>query len=150
MPRETSDPKQFQTLVDEIAPGFTIAKVGKPGLAIVAEHAGRPGVLRTQCPSALEPMTMRRTIELPDGKRPRLVLAVSSTAEGSWQLKVNADGRNLHQQTVASDSAEPMWHTISVDLSALTGKSAKLELQQITLGGKPTVAYWGQVEILSD
>ena len=38
------DPAQFGSLISDVAPGFAISQVGKPGLAIVAEHAGREGV----------------------------------------------------------------------------------------------------------
>ena len=96
-----------------------------------------------------EPLVLRRTIDVPQVKRSRLVLAVSSMPAGRWQLKINAEGRNLHQQIVGG-STEPHWQTISVDLSPLAGKSAKLELQQITLDGKLSAAFWGQVELLSD
>ena len=148
VPRETTDPKQFASLIEEVAPGFAIAKVGKPGLAIVAEHAGRPGVLRTHSPSAHEPMVLRGTVEVPAGKRSRLVLAVSGAATGRWDLKINADGRTLHQQTVSGSNTE--WQTISVDLGSLAGHKVKLELLQIAVEGKPVPAYWAQAEVISE
>jgi putative heme-binding domain-containing protein len=148
VPRETTDPKQFASLVEEVAPGFSAAKVGKPGLAIVAEHAGRPGVLRTHCPSAHEPLVMRGAVELPKGKRSRLVLAVSSASPDSWLLKINADGRALHQQTIGASSAD--WQTISVDLGSMAGHKVKLELLQIAVDGKPAAAYWAQAEVISE
>ena len=41
VPRETAEPAQFGELVGEVAPGFAVVKLGRPGLAIVAE-ARRP------------------------------------------------------------------------------------------------------------
>jgi hypothetical protein len=149
VPREVSDPKQFQPLVDEVAPGFRIAKAGKSGIAIVADHAGRPGVLRAQAPSAQEPVVLRGTVDLAPAKRSRLAMAVSSAASARWNLKVNADGRTLHQQVVGGSDA-PAWQTVSVDLSSLAGRKITLELLQSTVDGNPVAAYWGQVEVISD
>ncbi|HET6879141.1 MAG TPA: PVC-type heme-binding CxxCH protein, partial [Pirellulales bacterium] len=47
LPRSTEDPAEFAVLVGEIAPGFSTSAVGEGGIAIVAEHLGRQGVLRT-------------------------------------------------------------------------------------------------------
>jgi putative membrane-bound dehydrogenase-like protein len=150
-PRETSDPGQFEELVSEIAPGFKIAKAGKGGLAIVAEHAGREGVLRTRPISRQEPCILRGTFEVPAGKRTRLILAVSHESGGAWNLAVQAGGNRLHQSLVGGDDkAQAAWRTISLDLSGLAGTTTKLELVGASQDGKRDAAYWGQVEIVSD
>jgi putative heme-binding domain-containing protein len=150
-PRETSDPAQFAELVGQIAPGFTISKAGRGGLAIVAEQAGREGVLRTRPVSRQEPCILRGTFEVPAGKRTRLILAVSHEPGGEWNLAVRANGKRLHQSLVGGPAAAPpTWRTISLDLTALAGTTAKLELVGGPHEGKRDAAYWGQVEIVSD
>src|SRR4029079_8105029 len=61
--RETSDPAQYAELVGEIVRGFSVAKTHKSGLAIVAEHAGREGVLRTRPVNRQDPCILRGTFE---------------------------------------------------------------------------------------
>jgi len=148
-PRETTDPAQFAELVQQVAAGFSTSKAGKAGLAIVEEHAGREGVLRT-CPvSRQEPCVLRAAVDVPDGKRTRLVLSVSSDPRGSWNLTVNANGNRLHQGLIGPASTF-RWQTISLDLSPLAGKKVNLELLNATQSGKVDSAFWGQVEIISE
>ncbi len=149
-PRETSDPAEYRGLVEQVAPGFTTSKVGKPGVAILAEYAGQPGVLRTQSVSVNEPCVMRGTFEVPKGKRTRLVLTVTNDSASSWTLKVNADGHSLHQSAIGVDPADASWQTISVDLSQRAGKKMKLEIMHAAHSGRLSPAYWGQVEIVSE
>ena len=119
-PRETSEPAGFTELVQEIARGFSTAKVGQPGLAIVEEHVGREGVLRTQSVSAEEPCILRGIVQVPKNKRTRLILCVSHDPQGAWNLIVNANGNHLHQSLVGG-GGETGWRTISLDLTALGG-----------------------------
>jgi putative heme-binding domain-containing protein len=149
IPRATSDPGQFDELVEEVAPGFTISRSGKPGLAIVAEHAGRPGVLRTHSVSPTEPCIVQGTLQIPQDKRTRLVLTVSHDPKSAWNLIVKAGGRPLHQSTIGGDAEEPGWQTISVDLTALADKRVKLELIHASRTRSDDPAYWAQVEIIS-
>ena len=149
VPRETSDPAVFAELVQEIAPGFSASSVGKPGLAIVGEHAGREGVLRTQSVSRQEPCILRGTVAVPKNKRTRLIVSVSHEPRGTWNLTVNAGGKRLHESLVGG-AGEAGWQTISLDLSALAGNKITLELIHAAESGKRAAAYWGQVEIVSD
>ncbi len=149
-PRETADPAKFHELIEEIAPGFTTAKVGRPALAIVAEHAGREGVLRTRPIGDREPCVLRAKIKVPADKRTRLVLVVSHEPNGAWILEAKAAGERLHQAQIGGQDSNPTWHTISLDLSALAGQTADVELIHSSAGRKRDAAYWGQVEIVSD
>jgi len=148
-PRETSDPAQFAELVGQVAPGFNTRKAGKPGVAIVAEHAGRVGVLRTHPASSIEPCVLRRSVDVPEGKQTRLVLAVAPAASGVWTLVVNANGERLHEGRVGDGASTAAWQTVTLDLSRYTGKKLQLELLHGAVTGKPDAAYWGQVEIIS-
>jgi putative heme-binding domain-containing protein len=148
-PRAEENPERFDGLVNEVAPGFSAIKAGKPGLAIVAEHGGRDGVLCTRPVAAEQPCVLRGTFELPGGKSSRLVLAVSHEPAGAWKLAVVADGRALHRSLV-SGAEGPTWRTVSVDLSAFAGKKVKLDLIAATHDGQRDAAYWAQAEIVSD
>jgi putative heme-binding domain-containing protein len=149
VPRETSDPAQFAELVQQVAPGFSTSKAGKAGLAIVEEHQGLQGVLRT-CPvSRQEPCVLRTVVDLPKNKRTRLVLSVSHDPRGAWNLTVNASGKRLHHALVGAENG-PDWQTISLDLSSLAGKKVDFELLNATQSGTFDSAYWGQVEIISE
>ncbi|MEX0678219.1 MAG: PVC-type heme-binding CxxCH protein [Pirellulales bacterium] len=149
-PRETNDPAQFPELVGELAPGFTAAHVGRPGLAIVAEHAGREGVLRTRPAHRQSPCILHAEIEVPEGKHTRLVLAVSHEPLGRWNLTVVAGRKELQQSLVGEDGGPPKWQTISVDLTPLAGKKVNLGLIHASAGEAPDAAYWGQIDIVSE
>ena len=150
VPRRTRDRKQFRELVQEVAPYFTATRVGREGLAIVAEHAGRDGVLRTTPISRRDPCVLRGTVDVPDAAHPRLVLAVSNEAAGAWNLTVKAGDKVLHRALVDGTERQPKWHTISIDLAPWAGKQVGLELVQSAEGERPAAAYWGRVEVISD
>jgi hypothetical protein len=148
-PRETSDPGRFGELVGEIRPGLTAAHVGAPGLAIVAEHAGREGVLRTQPVHRQAPCILHGMIDVPEDKRTRLVLTVSHAPQGRWNLTVVADRKELHQVLVGGNGP-PQWQTVSVDLSHLEGRKVNLGLTNASADDSPATAYWSQIDIISE
>ncbi len=121
--------------------------MGKPGLAIVAEHAGREGVLRTWPVGPNEPCFLTRTVEVPSDRQTRLVLSVSHDPLSPWRLTVRADGKSLRTERIGGD--QPSWQTIALDLTPLAGKKIKLELLHAREGDRPGAAYWHQVEIIS-
>ena len=149
-PRQTTDREQYNQMVQEIAPGFGTRWAGPQGLAIVAEYAGRDGVLRTTPIHRLEPCLLQGKIAVPEDKKTRLVLAVSHEPKGAWDLTVKADGKPLHQARIGGSGGEPRWHTISVDLTPLEGRTVSLELIHASVGKGPDAAYWAQVETVSD
>jgi putative membrane-bound dehydrogenase-like protein len=149
-PRETSDRGQFAELVGEVAPGFATARAGGGRLAIVAEHAGREGVLRTLPVHRGEPCVLRGQVQVPGERRTRLVLAVSHESQGAWKLTVVADGKRLHESLITADGDAPKWQTISLDLAPLAGRQAQLELIHAAAGNPADAAYWGLVEIISE
>ena len=86
---------------------------------------------------------------MPGDKQTRLVLAVSHDTDKPWTLTVNANGKRLHQALVGATAAAPGWETISLDLSALAGREATIELVQSSGEGQ-VQAYWAQIEIVSN
>lgn len=148
-PRETSEPAEFASVVSEVAPGFTTRAVGEGGVAIVAEHFGRDGVLRTHPLDRERPCVLTRTIDVPADKQTRLVLDVSHDTRGDWRLLVLANGEKLHDSVIGPKSTTGGWAEISVDLSRFAGRRLKLELCNQANDWQWEFGYWGRVEILS-
>ena len=132
--------------------GFTIAKAGKRGLAIVAEHAGREGVLRTRPVSRQEPCVLRGTFDVPAGKRTRLVLCrFARTGGGLESDGARPTATACTNRWSAATNAEAAWQTISLDLTRAgrqDGETGTHRTARTTASATP--AYWGQVEIVSD
>ncbi|MEX0713557.1 MAG: PVC-type heme-binding CxxCH protein [Pirellulales bacterium] len=149
-PRETTDPTQFNELVAEVAPGFSLDASGERGVGILAEHAGRPGVLRTHPLARDKPCVLRRVVLIPAGKTTRLLLDVSHHPDGDWQLVVRANGRPLHESVVGKKTVGDGWTTVAVDLSEFAGEEVQLELLNQANDRRGDFAYWGRVEIVSD
>jgi hypothetical protein len=149
VPRSATDPGQFAEIIRDIAPQFNTKRAGKEGIAIVAEHAGREGVLRTTTPSRDRPCVLQGKIDVPAGKASRLVLVVSGEEKGAWNLTVRGNGSQLHAADV-SDEQAPQWRTFTIDLTPLAGKPVDVELVQSADDGRPSAAYWAQIELISE
>ncbi len=148
VPRATTDPGKFAELVHEIAPQFSTDRAGGSGLAIVETHADREGALRTSPVHAAEPCVLRGALDVPAGKRSRLVLVVSHDARGAWDLGVLANGQELHKALIQGD--DPRWQTLAVDLTPLAGQQVNVELRHAAAGDRPSAAYWAQIELVSE
>ena len=159
VPRSTNDPARFDALIGQVAPGFsmTLRKSKRPTVAIVAEHAGRVGVLRTKPKNRSNPCELRRTVELPKGKRSRLVLSVSHETKGAWKLSIVVGRTRALAATPIGDTRSAAgWQTISIDLTDIVEQApgrpdGKVEIRLIhgTSNGKRDAAFWGAVEIVS-
>lgn len=148
--RESKKPADFDGIVAEVAPGFSLRKAGGPTVAIVAEHAGRMGVLSIGPLSASESMALVRTADIPADKRSRLVLSVSARAGTAWLLSVRAGGQALHESLVECASGQsPQWRTLSFDLNAHAGHQVKLEITARARSGAAALLCDG-VEVLSE
>ena len=147
-PRETTDPKQFPELVEQVAPGFTLEGSGEGGVAILADHFGRPGVLRTHPIREGVPAILRRKIDLPAGRSAKLIVDVSHHPQGDWQLIVRANGQVLTSQSIGLATTQDHWREVTVDLTSLAGKSVVLELLNQPSGWSYEFGYWGRVDLL--
>jgi putative heme-binding domain-containing protein len=147
--RQTTDRAEFAELVQQVAPQFTIERAGPSGLAIVAEHAGREGVLRTSPVRRESPCVLLGRVELAREKPARLVLDVSHDPGGAWTLVVKADGKELHRSLVGGDEP-PKWRTVALDLTPWAGRNVKLEVLHTAVDDRPDGAYWGQAVIVAE
>lgn len=149
-PRSSTDATQFNEIVADIAPGFELTEVGEGGVAILAEHLGRPGVLRTHPISRDKPCVMNRTVTLPADKKSRLLVDVSHDPRGDWRLVVTGNGERLLDEMISKTSTKDGWVSYSVDLSKFTGKECKLRLINQANDWSYEFAYWGRVELVSE
>ncbi|MES2790663.1 MAG: PVC-type heme-binding CxxCH protein [Planctomycetota bacterium] len=150
MPRQTAVPAEFNELVSEVAPGFTMTESGEGGVAIIAEHSGRTGVLRTHPISRDKACAMTRTVTLPTDKKSRLVLDVSPDTRGDWRLLVVGNGERLLDEMISKGSTKDGWVSYSVDLSKFKGKDVKLQLINQANDWSFEFGYWGRVELISE
>jgi putative heme-binding domain-containing protein len=150
LPRESTEPAEFATLVAEVAPGFSTQASGEGGVAIVAEHFGRAGVLRTHPLDRSRPCVLSRTIELPAAKSAKLIVDVSHHPDGDWQLVVKANGETLHDLVVGEKTAPDGWARATVDLSGFAGKKVELELHNKATGWSWEFGYFGSAEVQVD
>lgn len=148
-PRATTNPAEFKEVVGEIAPGFTATNAGEGGVAIVAEHLGRPGVLRTHPLDRGKPCVLQASIDVPAGKQTQLVLDVSHDPRGDWQLVVKANGKPLYDAPVSPQTTHDGWAEVKIDLSPFAGRKVELELLNQPSGWSWEFGYWGRVEVVS-
>lgn len=148
VPMQASDPSQFGKILSQIAPGFTIDRVGEGGLALLEEHMNRPGVLRTHPISKREPCVLQTSVKVPAGQKTRLALAVSHHPKGNWQLVVKADGKTLHESIVGEKTTKNGWREISIDLSRFAGKTVDLRIENRANNWAWEFAYFGRIELI--
>ena len=148
-PRETTDPAEFNATLGEVAPGFTINGSGERGVGILAEHFGRTGVLRTHPIDRGKPCELKTTVEVPAGKRTKLIVDVSHDARGDWKLIVKVNRMKLHESIVGPKTAKDGWVEVVIDLTPLAGQKVELELLNQANDWAWEYGYWGRVEIVS-
>ena len=150
VPKETTKPEEFGTLVNEILPGFTTTASGELGVAILKDHFGRPGVLRTHPVSAEKPCILSAKIAIPANKTSVLSLDVSHDPKGDWQLIVRANGETIFKRDVSPKTCEKGWGTFKIDLSKFAGQEIRLELLNVASGWSYEFGYWGGIRLISD
>lgn len=107
------------------------------------EHVYETHPLEREVPAALE-----RIVDVPAGKKTLLSFWVAPHAQGDWELRVLADGKELHRQSVGPPDSG--WKAVKVDLSAWAGKTAALRLENAASGWSWEFAYWADLEIRSE
>jgi putative heme-binding domain-containing protein len=149
-PRDANDPKDYAEVLRDVLPGWSTAQSGEGGLALLAEHAGRPFVVRTHPIDQQRACVLTRTIEIPEGKKARLLLAVSHHAGGDWQLIVKGNGEKVFESLVGPKTASSGWLEVSVELSKFAGKTVKLELLNQPNNWAGEFGFWGQAEVVME
>lgn len=150
LPRASTDPTQFASILGEVAPGFTTDAVGEGGVALLAEHAGRKAVVRTHPVSREKSCTLARTIDVPAGKKTQLEIDVSHDPRGDWRLAVRVNGQQTQAADVSSKSCRNGWQSLSVDLTPFAGQTVTVELDNAATAWNYEFAYWGRVDLMSE
>lgn len=148
LPGQTREPDAYAVWAAAFAPQFSLAGVGPDGLALLAEHAGRPGVLRVSCTAEPLPCRWHATCALRWNRRVRLRVAVGHDGEHAWRLVVRANGQGLLDCVVGQQTAPSGWLDRAIDLTAHAGDKfgVALELQQEPLDAG-AAAYWQALDL---
>lgn len=148
-PRDSTNPKDFGPMINEVMPGFTTTASGELGVGIVKEHFGRPAV-RTHPLSADNPCILTGQFAIPAGKKTKMLIEVSHDLKGDWRLIVRANGEQLVKEDVSAKTCPGGWATMNVDLTKFAGKEVQLELQNAASGWSWEFGYWGGAQLISE
>ncbi len=148
-PTETTDPSQFNNLLAEVAPRFTLEGSGHKGVALLSNYRGRDWVVRTHPIDRKTPCILRTHVAVPEGQKTELVMDVAYDKSGDWNLVVRADGEKLLSKIIGPKSSPGAWSEVKVDLSRFAGKTIELEVLNEANGWSYEFAYWGRVEVVS-
>lgn len=119
-----------------------------PGGKILESHGGRPCVLQTHPDARDKSAWLERTVDVPAGKKSTLSLWVAPDAQGDWELRVLADGKELHKQLIGPKGSG--WRHVVVDLTPLAGKRPVLRLENAPNDWAWEFGYWSDVEVRSE
>jgi putative membrane-bound dehydrogenase-like protein len=150
VPKQTENPQEFAELVAQVAPGFACEASGEGGLAILEEHFGRVGVLRSHPVDRQKPTVFKRQLAVPAGKKTRLELDVSHDAQGDWQLRVRVNDRFALDEAIGEATTTAHWKTVTVDLTRYAGQTVTIELWNQATGWSYEFGYWGRVDLISE
>ncbi len=149
VPTESGNSADFTAMIEQLLPGYTISKVGEGGVAVLADHHGRPA-LRTHPVSRSEACKLSTSTTLPTAKKVKLRLNVASHEQGDWQLVVNVNGETRHQSVAKRGQNGVEWKDVSVDLSDLAGQPVTIELLNKANDWSNEFAFWNAAEIVAE
>lgn len=150
VPRESTDPAEFPEMVKYILPGFTTSASGKLGVAVLKEHFGKAGVLRTHPVNDDVPCVLSGQLLIPSASKTTLVLDVSHDAQGEWRLAVRANGQQVFRSDVSPKTCKDGWATFNIDLSKFAGQEVRLELRNEPDDREREFAYWGGLRLITE
>jgi putative heme-binding domain-containing protein len=151
-PRESTNSADFAAIVQEIAPGITQVTSGEGGVALMKEHMGRPGVVRTHPVSRDRPAELSGKYAIPAGKKSTLIVEVSHDPRGDWRLVVAAGsgGRIIDEMVSKATCGPDGWATFTADLSKFAGQEVQLRLWNQANDWNYEFGYWGSVRVVSE
>ena len=140
-----TDLMAFGRLMAGIAPRFSLSGNVRSG-QLLAEFRGRPRVLELHAATNPPPL-LRSALVLPKGQPHRLRAVIGNNENTSWLLRVRADGKQLFEQPVTSDTTTEGWLESTVDLARFAGQRVLLEVELIPQKGSQV--WLQQLEIIS-
>lgn len=151
IPRQATQPAEFAAVFQEVAPGFTEVTSGEGGVALLAEHMGRKGVVRTHPVSRDQPAEMGGRFALPAGKTSTLIIEVAHDPHGDWRLVVAAgNSGRLLDEMISRETCRNGWATFRVDLSRYAGQEIPIRMWNQANDWYYEFAYWGRVQVVSE
>jgi len=139
------------TDLEKFAPGWKSDNCGvaeNPGLH--ASRGGREKVLVTHPLNGSMPCVLTKTVDIPTGRKTRLVIEVGHDPRGDWILLVTANGKQVKQEIIGGRTCIDGWTEVRVDLSGYAGKSVSLGLENRANGWHFETGYWSHIAIESD
>jgi putative heme-binding domain-containing protein len=151
-PRESTNSGDFAGIVQEVAPGITQVTSGEGGVALLKEHKGRPGVVRTHPVSRDRPAELSGKFAIPAGKKSTLIVEVSHDPRGDWRLVVAAGsgGRIIDEMVSKATCGPDGWATFTADLTKFAGQEVQLRLWNQANDWNYEFGYWGSVRVVSE
>ncbi len=150
-PRASLNPAEFAGIMQEVAPGITQVTSGEGGVALLGEHFGRPGVVRTHPVSRDTPASLSGKFAIPAGKKSKLVIDVSHDPRGDWRLVVTAgNSGRLIDEMISKTTCKDGWATFTVDLTRYAGQEIPIRLVNQANDWAYEFGYWGSVRIVSE
>jgi len=150
VPRASENATDFAAIFQEVAPGFTQVTSGEGGVALLKDHMGRPGVVRTHPISRDKPAEMSGKFAIPAGMKSKLVIDVSHDPRGDWRLVVGNSAGRLLDEMVNKDVCKNGWATFTVDLTRFAGEEVQIRMWNQANDWAYEFAYWGSVRVVSD
>jgi hypothetical protein len=98
------------------------------------------------------PSVLKKSVDVPAGKKTTLKLSVASLPEigEQWQLMVRVDMADHYVQTIEGEK-KLVWKELEIDLSKFAGQTIDLELYNNPVGDwTKSLAAWKSIEIVSE
>jgi hypothetical protein len=137
--------------VTKLAPGWQIDRCGQdmdPGWR--DQFGGKQNVVLTHPLDQTTGCVLYHSAAIPAGMKTRLRVVVGHDPQGDFELRINADGRELRRKTVGPKTTTDHWLTEEVDLSEYAGRTVKLELVNQPTGWAYEAAYWAEIKLISE
>ncbi|MDA1265630.1 MAG: c-type cytochrome, partial [Planctomycetota bacterium] len=143
---ETEDPAEFGAILAEVAPGFTCDAVGDDGMALEAEHLGRPVVVRSHPVSPTVPAVLYGTFNIPEDAS--LLIRAAHHPRGDWRMIVRVGEEVVLDVPVTKETCQEGWMERWVDLGPWQNQQVFLRIENHATGWHNEYGYWGAIEIV--
>ncbi|MBX3450121.1 MAG: c-type cytochrome [Planctomycetaceae bacterium] len=151
VPRESTNPDDYGSIFQEVAPGFSRVESGEGGVALLAEFRGRKNVVRTHPVSRDRPARMFGEFAVPAEGKSKLVIEVSHDPRGDWRLVMGAaSGGRLFDELISRETTKDGWARFEVSLERFAGQTVELQMWNQANDWAWEFAYWGRVEVVTE
>ena len=158
-PDDIADPDptvRVQNSLDVMFPGWKTSRNGEgvvpPGaVTIQLWGAQQTDGLRTQPPDGKTPVSLFRTIAIPEGE-PILHFEASYECNGEFRLVVRVGGKDVISSRIASKGPKDpaLMRPFDIPLSEWAGKTVKIELVDEPTGNANCAALWRDIRIIAN